>query len=210
MHKGLLKFAQSMGDETRNYCSPLGEPLNVIPFNQRKDYQQNSQGKWLHFFLDDERFEAIWNNPVRYYKRFASMNVAGLIGFDFSIYDDYPGALNYYNLWRNSVLTRFFALALEVPAVPVSSWNTQNPEFSTIHIEDNSAVAIGSYPLLRGNQQGYMAGLTELMKVVKPAELHIFGNIPPNIRFSIPVFRYDLHYQKLNKAKAKNKKLLAV
>jgi len=192
VHQAMLAF----GDDLRNYSPALGKKMDVLPFPERRI--DAGAGQWLHFFIDDVRFERIYKNPLRYAKRLHDMGLDGMVGFDFSLYDNYPLAVNAYNAWRNAALSHILSEVLQIPLLPVACWSSHNPEWSSGYIQENSAVALGSYPLKGGNRSGYMAGLNHLMKTLQPCELHIFGNVPPNVRFACPVFQYDLHYQTLN------------
>ena len=132
---------------------------------------------------------------MRYLRKFQVLPLAGLIGFDYSLYDDYPMILNHWNHYRNAFFTCFTSQALELPLLPVACWDSLNPQYLHWYIKPGSAVALGSYPLKGGNQTGYLQGLQNLLKHTQPCELYVFGNLPPNIHIDLPVYRYNLHYQ---------------
>ncbi len=201
LNSSAWQYMTALGDDLQHHCPALGK-LDVFPFSARADKQGHTHGRWVHFFIDDERFSPIWNNPMRYAKRFQSMQLAGLVGFDFSLYDDWPSAVNFYNQWRNAALSHLYRELLEVPVLPVASWDSYSADWSHAYIAPGSAVAIGSYPIAGGHQAGYMAGMNNLMKQINPCELHVFGNLPPNIQCAVPVHQYDLHYQILNQRSA--------
>lgn len=60
----------------------------------------------VHFYIDDYKFQCIWNQPQRYIdflKRFQFV-----ISPDFSIYTDFPICVNMYNKYRNHWLYNFY------------------------------------------------------------------------------------------------------
>ena len=158
INRNVLAYARQQGDALELYAPAQGR-LSVCAYPQISH-------PWLHFFIDDARFNAVWANPVRYLKRFQS--IRGLVGFDFSLYDDYPTALNIWNRYRSHLLTQWFGEILEVPILPVASWDSHQPEHAALHICPHSAVAVGSYPLKGGNPTGYLAGLSALLDQVQP------------------------------------------
>lgn len=63
-------------------------PTELLPFDKIGKTKSNT--KWIHFYIDDYKFERIWNSPNKYinvFKRFP-----GIIGPDFSVYTDMPVA----------------------------------------------------------------------------------------------------------------------
>ena len=57
-------------------------PTKAIPFDKIKSVSDKNQ--WVHFYLDDYRFECLWNRPKQYLNLLRSFE--GKITSDFSIF----------------------------------------------------------------------------------------------------------------------------
>ncbi len=78
-------------------------PKTLIPFDT---IDKSASDKWIHFYIDDLKFERVWNNPKRYINVFKKYS--GIIGFDFSTYLDIPVAQQIWNMYRNRALSHYF------------------------------------------------------------------------------------------------------
>lgn len=61
----------------------------------------------VHFFQDDYKFNCLWQFPQRYIKLFSRCKY--VVGTDFSLYYDFPVALQIYNKYRNHWLSAYYA-----------------------------------------------------------------------------------------------------
>lgn len=62
----------------------------------------------MAFHVYDEKFENWWHLPAYYVSKFMAAGVTQSITPDFSMWTEWPEALNIYNLYRNYWLGRFF------------------------------------------------------------------------------------------------------
>ena len=66
------------------------EPVCInYHFSQKK--KPNPEKSFLHFFIDDIKFERLWNNPDRYIESFKKYQY--ILAPDFSLYTDHPKAV---------------------------------------------------------------------------------------------------------------------
>ncbi len=197
MHAKLLRHA-ALIQQVRIYSGRLGRLAECRPFT---DHPATG---WVHFFLDDYRFDAIYKNPLRYARTWLhlpSPGLAGLVGFDYSLFDDFPAEVNAFNAYRSALLTDFLGGVMQLPVLPVASWWCRGNNFQ--YLEPGTAVALGGFPARGGYPDVYLGGLAHLIKDIKPSELHIFGNLPPAEHLTgQSVYRYDLHYHRLNRQTA--------
>lgn len=79
-----------------------------VAFNLTRSCKMNLYRKDLgiHFFIDDYQFETLWENPNKYIDNFKKVGL--LVAPDFSLYSDFPYAIQMYNKYRNHWLTRFY------------------------------------------------------------------------------------------------------
>jgi hypothetical protein len=202
MHLQLQKFSVAV-QQVRLYSGRIGRLADCRPFTDRP------VSGWVHFFLDDYRFEAIWRNPLHYARTWLHLpdpGLTGLVGFDFSLFDNFPHEVNAWNAYRSALLTDFFGRLLERPVLPVASWWARGNNFQ--YLEPGTALALGGFPLRGGHPQVYLGGLAHLLQDIRPSELHIFGNLPPPEHLAGQhVYHYDLHYHRLNRQNADKSRL---
>ena len=75
-------------------------PTEAIPFD--KATQARNHQQWVHFYIDDYRFERIWKDPDRYLPILQRFD--GVITPDFSLYSDMPRAMQIWNTYRNRAI----------------------------------------------------------------------------------------------------------
>ncbi len=151
MPRGLLNF-QKAYFETKNYFGfpeipPYTEKIVIetcIDFDTSRRYRTNSRKKFdcIHFYIDDFKFESLWNYPERYIKPFSDFKVC--IGTDFSLYYDFPVALQIYNKFRNHWLSSYFAVK-GVNVIPNISVSTPDCwDWSFLGYPSNSVLAFSN------------------------------------------------------------------
>jgi hypothetical protein len=82
-----------------------------------------SEKTGVHFFQDDAKFEAIWNRPNKYIDKFKKIGV--LCQPDFSVYTDFPRAVQIYNKYRNHWLARFYQ-DRNITVIPTIAWSDES------------------------------------------------------------------------------------
>ena len=78
-------------------------------------------GKGVHFFLDDYRFVRLWNHVSRYIGILKEFE--WVMSPDFSMFTDFPVALQIYNHYRKHWLSVYWA-ELGVKVIPTINWST--------------------------------------------------------------------------------------
>ena len=77
-------------------CTTKTIPTNLIYY---ADVQKNFHySGFLHFYMNDFKFESIFNTPQKTLKKLKRCD--GIITPDFSTYQDMPAALKIYNTYR--------------------------------------------------------------------------------------------------------------
>ncbi len=83
----------------------LAERLEWIRFNHALK-QPDRRRYGVQFFMDDYLFERVWRDPRRY-ARFL-MEQPAVTSPDFSMFSDYPKAVQIYNHWRKHHLAAYW------------------------------------------------------------------------------------------------------
>lgn len=78
-------------------CTAKKIPINLIYYNDIVKSNRTYYG-FVHFYMDDYKFESVWNNPKAALKKLSRCD--GVITPDFSTYQDMPVALKIYNTYR--------------------------------------------------------------------------------------------------------------
>lgn len=126
-------------------------PKSLIPF---ESISQSTLDKWIHFYVDDYKFERVWNNPERYINVFKKH--PGIIGFDFSSYLDMPAAQQIWNIYRNRALSHYFQ-ENNIDVIPNIQWGDKNTyEYCFDGILIGGTVAISTNGAINNNLERYI------------------------------------------------------
>lgn len=135
------------------------------------DKAENKQNG-VHFFVDDYRFNGIYNAPERSLQRYSQY--AFLLTPDFSTYSDM-------DMWRQleSVAKNRWCGAYwqskGLTVIPTISWSTPSSyEFCFDGVEQGAIVAIGMIGC-KGNKLEFMRGYNAMLNKLEPATVICFG-----------------------------------
>lgn len=137
-----------------------------------------AKDKTIHFFLDDYRFEPMWNKPYKYLGVMQRHGKA--LSPDFSVYYDTPLVVQMYNVYRNRWLGRFWQ-EFGVKVIPTITWGDERSyDFVFSGVEKGSPVAISVVSLRRvGMKEHFLKGFYEMIQRIEPAKLVVYGDIIP-------------------------------
>lgn len=152
----------------------------MTPFRTRISKQAKLDNGSVHFFLDDFRFESVWNKPensLQALKKFRTV-----LSPDFSLYRDWPLAIQLWNTYRSRWMGRFWQ-AHGFTVIPTISWSTEESyAFAFIGVETGSVVAISACGIEHvHNQLDYdlfMAGYKQMIQVIQPTAVLCYGRPP--------------------------------
>ncbi len=102
----------------------------------------STKGKCVHFFLDDYKFEPLWNKPIKTLGTIERIGQA--LSPDFSIYVNDPLVMQMWNTYRSRWLGRFWQ-ENGIQVIPTVVWGDERSyDFCFEGIAKNSTVAIGN------------------------------------------------------------------
>ena len=159
----------------------IGSSRNTVPeligFNYAKT-AKDKQAKGVHFFLDDYQFTRLWNRPLFYLDLLKEFNV--VLSPDFSLYSDFPLAMQIYNHYRKHWLAALWEHnGIEV--IPTICWSDKRsfdwcfdgePKESTVAVS-----AIGTQKS-REAKEAFLLGFNEMKSRLNPKSIVFYGNIP--------------------------------
>jgi hypothetical protein len=144
---------------------PVKIPSELIPFRRIPRVNQTT-----HYFLDDYRFECVWNKPTEYARRYIGKQT---LSPDYSLYTNYPLCAQIWNTYRNRWVGAYFQ-RMGVVVIPSISWGDENSyDFCYSGVEHNSTVAISTRGCFKF-KESFSAGYDEMITQIDP-ELIICG-----------------------------------
>ncbi len=151
----------------------------------RANDNEYNKKRGVHFFVDDYRFNGIYDRPDRTLARYSQY--AFLLTPDYSTYADMP-------LWRqieNVAKNRWVGAYWQnkgLTVVPTISWASANSfEFCFDGVEKDSIVAVSTLGCKR-SKCSFMRGYNAMLEKIEPSKIICFGDPFPEMKgFVIPV-----------------------
>lgn len=165
---------------------------SFIGFNYAKTCK-NPTEKALHFFVDDYQFLRLWTNPDAYIpilQKFKAVCTP-----DFSLYTDFPPAIQIYNHYRKHWLGAYMQMH-GIKVIPTIAWSDeQSLEWCFDGEPVGGSVIISSVGTQANNESKrlFKLGYDEMLKRLSPKKIYLYGLIPKGIEDSrierIPAFQ---------------------
>ena len=155
----------------------LLDKCDFIGFNKAKRCP-NQGDLGVHLFLDDYQFFRVWTGVELYMpmlERFQCVCTP-----DFSLFTDFPLAVQIYNHYRKHWLGRYWQ-EHGLTVIPSISWSDEKSLDWCFDGEPvGGAVAISSVGTQMDNESRYLfnLGYTEMMARLKPSTIFFHGTVP--------------------------------
>lgn len=147
-----------------------------IGFNYAKSDKYCKKDVVVHFCLDDYQFETLWEHPNKYIKNF--QQCGAVLSPDFSLYTDFPLAIQIYNHYRKHWLARFYQ-DRGIDVIPTIAWSDEESfEWCFDGEPHNSMVAVSLIGVQRKRESLdlFKKGYDEMMKRLNPAKIICLTN----------------------------------
>ena len=132
----------------------------------------------VHFFIDDYLFQRAWHDPKRY-ALFLSQFPA-VMSPDFSMFADYPVAVQIYNHWRKHLLAAYWQ-SLGMTVIPTVGWIGPDSYAWCFDGEpEGGTVAVSSVGVMKNREARTMftTGYREMLSRLQPDKIIFFGDVP--------------------------------
>ena len=152
-------------------------PEWLAPYRTRIRSQNPLKGAY-HFFLDDYRFESVWNRPKHTLSAIQQCPI--VLSPDFSLYRDWPLMLQMWNTYRNRWCGAFWQ-AQGLTVIPTISWGTPDSyHFAFAGVQQNSVVAISTVGTNRDSlgEHYFIKGFQEMINRLSPSRVLCYGAAP--------------------------------
>ena len=152
-------------------------PARLVEWGSRPRLLAASEepGAAVHFFVDDYRFESVWNQPGRSLEVLA--RVGCVLSPDFSLWRDMPIVMQQWNVYRSRWMGCYWqARGLEV--IPTVSWSHAY-DFCYAGIPPGSVVAIASVGVKKDLEARrlFAAGYARMLDVLRPQAVLCYGTL---------------------------------
>ena len=151
----------------------LPEPLRLLSYRDSEDHT----AAFCHFFLDDYRFESVWNKPDTALNRIRGFY--GALTPDFSLYTDWPLLIQQWNHYRRQWLGRY-RQEHGIKVIPTVNWSTPDSfDWCFTGIPPGQIVALAVPDMRRQRvKAAFMAGFSAMQTALQPTRLLVYGHLP--------------------------------
>ena len=172
---------------------------------------ENPEEYIAHFYYDDYKFMSAWREPNRFLERL--LKFKAVISPDFSLYTDFPRALQILSCYRRNWCGAYWAY-MGVDIIPDVVWGDKDSyEYCFDGLPKRSTVAVSSVGVKRNKEfngeedEMFKIGFDEMMNRLEPTTVLYYGDMIDGLEgniIRIPSF-YEQKRNYLNeRSKIKN------
>lgn len=169
-----------------------------IGFNYAKTTSQKDT-KGVHFFIDDYQFTRLWVRPDNYISLLKQYMC--VMTPDFSMYTDFPKAMQIYNHYRKHWLGAYWE-SHGIKVIPTIGWSDESSfEWCFDGEPKHSLIAVSSIGTQKSKEskEMFLKGYNEMIKRLNPEKIIFYGDIPSACRGNI--IRIKAFQEKFREAK---------
>lgn len=139
--------------------------VSLIGYDKTKSGDKAGANSFVHFFLDDYKFEVIWNDPEPRLEKLSQYR--GVLSPQFSTYYTMPVPLQIYNTFRSRWCGAYLQ-SKGFKVIPTVSWGLpQSYWYCFDGIEKGSVVAVSTLGV-RKEKDFFLQGYSEMLRRLKP------------------------------------------
>ena len=177
-------------DNVGKYNIPIIKPVYIdnlpelISFNYAKSTKDKAD-KGIHFFVDDYQFLRLWKNPSQYINLLKQFRV--VFTPDFSLYTDFPVAMQIYNHYRKHWLGAYWQ-SQGITVVPTIGWSdSQSYDWCFDGEPVGGTVAVSSVGTQNNKhaKQLFIDGYNQMIQRLNPQTIIFYGDVPSECRGNI-------------------------
>lgn len=148
---------------------------------------ESNKKRGVHFFVDDYRFNGIYDHPERTLSRYSQY--AFLLSPDYLVYSDMSLWRQLENVAKNRWVGAYWQ-SKGLTVIPTVSWGLAHSfEFCFDGIEQNAVVAVGMIGCKR-NKLHFMRGYNAMLEKIEPSKIICFGTPFPEMEGNIIAIDY--------------------
>ena len=201
----LFPSDNTWGIPVLQHTSVSRAPGWLVPYRQRIRAHESLTDGCVHFFLDDYRFETVWNRPVKALAALAPYQT--LLTPDFSLYRDWPPTLQLWNVYRNRWCGRFWQEE-GFTVIPTVSWSTAvSYNFCFLGVPRRSVVAVSAVGVNLEAPLAYrlfVDGFVEMVRRLEPLMVLSYGHLPPVCHELAEIVTYPTRWTNIRAARRRH------
>ena len=150
---------------------------NWISYNYARGCE-NPEEHGVHFFVDDYQFLRLWKDPDRYLEQLGRFQA--VCTPDFSLYTDYPKAVQVYNHYRKHWLGAYWQ-SHWIKVLPTICWaGPESYDWCFDGEPVNSCVAVSSVGTQNSEESKrlFLDGYNEMLRRLQPTKIIMYGQVP--------------------------------
>jgi len=159
-------------------ATQLDDVCEFVGFNYAAKCHSR-QDKGVHFFLDDYQFNRLWTSIDRYVPVLSQFKC--ILTPDFSLYTDFPKAMQIYNHYRKHWVGAYLQEA-GVNVIPTITWSTPDSyEWCFDGEPAGSTIAVSSVGCMKNAEcrELFISGYREAIERLQPTRILFYGLVPP-------------------------------
>jgi hypothetical protein len=146
--------------------------IKLMGFDRIGRTVSGNEDKVIHFFLDDYKFNCVYDNPEKSLKKLARFKA--VLTPDFSLYMDMPLAIQMKNVFKSRWCGAYWQ-DYGFIVIPTIGWSNEiSFEYCFLGIEKNSMVAISTVGS-RKNKDEFMKGYDAMLERINPSIILCYG-----------------------------------
>ena len=161
--------------------------VELIACSDTSKNDTKNLNKGVHFFVDDYRFEATYNQPAKTLERFEKYRF--LCTPDFSLYAEMPLWRQIESVGKNRWVGAYWQSKGQI-VIPTISWGlTRTYDFCFDGIEKECIVAVGMVGC-KHNKSNFLRGYYQMLEKIVPEAIICFGDPFPEMEGKIIAVDY--------------------
>lgn len=170
-------------DGTGEYGIPVLKPCafdgrcEFVPFSSASGCKKRD-GKGVHFFVDDYRFNRLWSSPDAYIQMLHQFKY--VMTPDFSTYTDFPKVMQIYNHYRKHWIGAYMQ-ENGINVIPTISWSDESSYNWCFDGEPaHGVVAVSSVGTQNSRKTSvlFLNGYREMIRRLEPETIIFYGSVP--------------------------------
>lgn len=157
----------------------------------------------VNFYIDDVKFNRIWNNPDKYLEHLRCFHSVTMPDFSISTGDrGMPFALNIYNKYRNHALAWYFHIndIKVIPSVPIADIDSYDWCFDGLPQNSILSVCTNGRVRAKASRIEFCDGFKYMCDKLHPTRVIIVGRIPDELKSDVPITNYQTRNQRINES----------
>ena len=157
----------------------------------------------VNFYIDDVKFNRLWNNPDKYLEHLKCFHSVTMPDFSISTGDrGMPFTLNIYNKYRNHALAWYLHMndIKVIPSVPIADKDSYDWCFDGLPQNSILSVCTNGRVRAKASRIEFCDGFKYMCDKLQPTRVIIVGRIPDELKSDVPITNYQTRNQRINES----------